>query len=797
MGNSSGYAEDLNVSPLAFTLNSPESTLQLLVTLKRDGASSETTSGVLRPSDVTRKAAYRSTDKSVATVSDTGVVIPRADGLTEILVSFGSFQRKVQVTVSGLVRPEPISFANEVVPILAKAGCSSGGCHGKAEGQNGFRLSIFGSDPQFDFDAISKNARGRRLQSAAPARSLLLRKATADLPHGGGHRLDPTGHRYQRLLRWIAEGAEWHDDMASEIVTITVEPTDVVLDLGHSQQLQVMATDRSGRRRDVTFEAEYQSNAEVVAGVGSDGLVAVHDPPGAAAILVRYAGHVAVCRVTHPQSRVSFTRPSENNFIDTLAWDRLEELGISPSVGCDDATFMRRAYLDVIGTLPTAEEAIDFLADKSLDKRPALVDRLLTRPEYAAYWTMVWSDLLGADKESLTPQGAVALSRWLREQFRDNRPYDEWATDIVVARGYPTRIGPAGFYSVHKTPERMGKAFSQIFLGVRIECAECHHHPFERWSQQDYFALSGMFSGVTAPKAVGGGTKIVGSAPKPLKHPRTGELVVPAPLGADLYQSEGAEDPRVALAAWLTKTDNPFFARAMVNRMWAHYMGRGLVEPVDDLRATNPATNERLLDALADYLVKSDYDIHALTKVILVSQVYQRDTTRNDSNQIDEQNYSAASWKRLPAEVLLDAICAATGVPEEFNGWPKGYRAIEVWDNRMPSYFFKAFGRPQRVSVCACERGTEPSVSQALHLMNAPETYMKLRHRDGAAAAMAASELSSTEIVRQIYLRTLSRYPSEAETSFLEQAFVDVERREAVEDVFWALMNTKEFLFNH
>jgi hypothetical protein len=784
--------EGLVVEPATITLASPEARQQLLVGLRER----ETYR------DVTRAAQYQVADPSVVSVSDSGVVTPLHDGATSIDVSVGDWRSTMDVLVDGFSQPQPISFDEQIVPLLAKAGCSSGGCHGKAEGQNGFRLSIFGSDAQFDFDALVKQGRGRRLQPAAPERSLLLRKATGDLPHGGGRRLAHDDHRYRRVLRWISEGAAWHDAGDHRVISISVKPDNLVLDANQTQQLQVTATDAGGRTQCVTLEAEYQSNADVIAEASADGLVSITDVPGAAAILIRYMGHVTVCRVTHPRKGAEFARPAENNFIDGLVWDRLAELGIGASDHCDDATFLRRAFLDTIGTLPTANESRAFLDDPENDKRQRLIDHLLQRSEYADYWAMIWGDLLGADKESLTPQGAVALSRWLRAQFRENRPYDEFATDIVAARGDPTRVGAAGFYTVHKTPERMGKAVSQIFLGVRIECAQCHHHPFERWSQADYYSFAGIFTGVKALKSSVGPTKIVGGLPKPLAHPKTKELTKLAPLGGETID-ETAGDPRRQLAKWMAGDANPFFAKAMVNRLWAHYFGRGLVDPVDDIRATNPATNERLLDELAKYFVKSGYDIHAVTRLILESEVYQRSSSRNVSNTSDDQNYSSAPWKPLPAEVLLDAICAATDVPEEFNGWPAGYRAIQIWDNRLPSYFFQAFGRPQRVSVCDCERGTEPSVAQALHMMNAPETVAKLTHRDGRAAKLAASDLLPPMIIEELYLTALSRRPSAEETRLMLSAFAadnpddQAARREAVEDILWALLNTKEFIYNH
>jgi hypothetical protein len=510
-------------------------------------------------------------------------------------------------------------------------------------------------------------------------------------------------------------------------------------------------------------------------------------------------GQVGVCRVTLPQLGVTYPRPPENNFIDKAVWDKLHQLGIRPSDLADDATFLRRVYLDTIGTLPTATEAREFLRDDSSDKRSRLIDRLLKRTEYADYWAMRWADILRVDKSIVTPQGAVAMTRWLRRQFSDNTPYDEFVRSIVTARGNTLSESPAAFYQVHKDPQMLGRSVSQVFLGVRIECAQCHHHPFERWRQRDYYAFAGFFTGVGRKAAPTGGQKIFPQTGTDLNHPRTQLPIAASGLGAEPADLSGVGDRRIPLADWMTAADNPFLARMIANRLWAHYFGRGLVTPIDDMRATNPPTNEPLLDALAAHLVEVQFDVKAFTRTLLNARVYQLQSRPNASNQADQQNFSHAVWKTMPAEVLLDAICRATAVPEQFNGWPEGYRAIQIWDNRMPSYFFRVFGRPQRVSVCECERGSEPSIAQALHLMNSPESIRKIRHRDGQAAGLAESSLTANQIIEELYLVTLSRFPSGKEMALMQQAFDESsgDRRSAVEDILWALLNTRECVYNH
>lgn len=784
-----GAAEvDLEVHPDRVEIVGPESSVQVLVDQVLRG----------RRHDRTRSARMSIADRGVARVTAGGLVTPVADGMTELVISTAGVTRTVSVVVSGVRQPLPVSFGQEVIPIMTKASCNSGGCHGKAEGQNGFKLSVFGFDPEADHAALVKEKRGGRVSPALPAESLLLTKGTGRVPHGGGRKLKLGGLRYRRLLRWVSEGARF-EVRGRPSVSIHVEPRQRIVATDAAQQLRVLATDASGRSWCVTAESEYESNNEVIAAVDSGGLVTASEVPGEAAILVRYMGHVAVSRIIRPQEHVSVTRPPEQNFIDRYAWDRLIELGIPPSPLCDDPTFLRRVHLDTIGTLPSVAEARAFLADKRPDKRKLVVAGLLAREEYADYWAMKWADVLRVDNLRLTPQVTVAITRWLRGQMAENVPYDRFVSEIVTVRGSTRSETPAGVYSVLKSPEELARSVSQLFLGVRIECAQCHHHPFEKWSQEDYFALAGFFTGVKRGAAPGGGQKITDGPGSDLKHPRSGKVVPTAGLGSNPVTLKDPAGRRQAFSGWMTAPENRFFARTIVNRLWAHYFGHGLVEPIDDHRATNPASNEKLLDALSAHLRQQKYDLKAFTRTLLASRTYQLASSTLPDNELDDQNYSHASQKALPAEVLLDAICQATGVPERFNGWPVGSRAIEVWDNRLPSYFFRIFGRPQRVSVCECERGNEPSIAQALHLMNSPESFYKLRHRDGRAARLARSKLTSEQVIDELFLATLSRLATDEERKLMLVAFRETTgvRRAAVEDVLWTLLNTKEFLYNH
>lgn len=779
---------ELRVTPDAVRIERPEDSQQMLVT-DVQGAVSR---------DLTRSVQFEVKPPLVARVDSDGLIHPLAEGNTQLVIRSGTTEIVVPITIAGFNQPTPVSFQHEVQPILTKARCNSGGCHGKAEGQNGFKLSLLGFDNRFDHDALTKEGKGRRLSVTAPETSLLLRKAIADTPHGGGRKIEPDSPQYKRVLRWIASGAPADVPGERQVVSIEVEPAELVMTPGGTQQLRVWAIDDAGQRRCATVETDYISNAPHIAEANLRGLLQASEIPGEAAVLVRYLGHVAVCRVAVPRASGVFTRPAEVNFIDTHVWNKLTRLGIPPSDSIDDAAFLRRCFLDVIGTLPTAVEARTFLADRSPDKRVKLIDSLLQRPEYTDYWAMKWSDLLKADKLKITPQGTVGLTRWLRKQFAANRPYDEMAREILTSQGPVQSEGPAAFFKTLDGPEVTSRAVSQLFLGVRIECAQCHHHPSERWSQDDYAGLAGFFSGIALKKLPDGTEAVVARGGVDQKHPRTGELVPARALGARPADFTNVVDRRQILTAWMTAPDNPFFARAIANRLWSHYFGRGLVEPIDDMRATNPATNEPLLDALEAHLKEQKFDMKAFTRTLLMSRAYQLGSA-TDANRDDRQHFSHARPKAVPAEVLLDAISQTTGVPEKFNGWPEGIRSIQVWDNRMPSYFFRIFGRPVRATVCECERSNEPSISQALHLLNSPEVNAKIAHRQGTARKLADSPLSDDQITDEIYLGTLSRFPTDDERQLMKTAFeaASGNRRIAVEDILWSVLNTKEFLYNH
>jgi hypothetical protein len=779
----------LSVEPADVLLCGSDAGQSLLVTGVTPGGN---------PLDLTRDAQFRSEDASIARIDPSGWISPAADGTTTVTVESRGSAARVKVVIRGSGLPRRFNFENQVVPILSKLGCNSGGCHGKAEGQNGFKLSVFGFDPPADYEAIVKQSLGRRVMPAAPEQSLFVTKPLGRIAHGGGVRLQAGSREMATLVDWIGAGLPFGAAADPVVERIEVRPEVRSVGFDARQQLQVTAFLSDGSRQDVTPIATYASNLPTLASVSARGLIQTYDVPGEAAIMVGYLGRVAVSRVVLPQKLPSpFARPPANNFIDERAWDRLELLGIPPSGPCGDDQFLRRVSLDLIGTLPTPGEVRAFLKDARPDKRARLVDALLERPEYADFWALKWADILRVDRQKLLARGATAFHEWLRGSIQENKPYDRFVREIVTAQGASDRIGPANFYRVLTTPEQLAGTVSQIFLGVRIECAQCHHHPFDKWTQDDFHGMVGFFTQVRR-QPDGEGADISVGPPVAVKHPRTGLAVPPHALeAAPLVPSDA--DPRVALADWLTSPANRWFSRAIANRLWAHCFGRGLVEPVDDMRETAPASNEPLLAALARYVVEQKFDLRKLIRAIVTSQVYQRSEAPAAGNEKDERNFSRAAFRSLPAEVLLDAIGQATGRPERFALLPEGTRAIQLWDNRMKHYFLEVFGRPLRVTACECERISEPSVAQVLHLMNSPEIQARLGDPQGRVHRLLRSGKPDDEIVEELFLAAYARLPGDPERRTAAAYLKSPERTRArsAEDLLWSLMNTAEFLYNH
>lgn len=779
----------LKVIPDVVELNGADSRWQLLVSHDDAGLSL----------DLTRRAEYQSADSEVASVSPDGVVRGISDGDTVIKIAADGEKYSVPVRVRGAASRRRVHFENDILPVLSRFGCNTSGCHGKAEGQNGFKLSIFGFDPDADLAALTQEGRGRRTNRTMPNQSLLLLKASGGMPHGGGIRIRRNSVEYRVLRDWILAGATAGDPDAAKLTSIEVTPGDSRMAMESTRQLQVTASFSDGRKIDVTHLARFQSNSESLATVDEFGLVTTGDSPGEAAIMASYLGEVDVFRaiVPQPDNGSAFPQQPALNFIDELVDAKLRKLNIHPAGLCSDADFLRRVHLDIIGTLPTATEARVFLEDSSLGKRSELVDSLLVRKEYADFQALKWSDVLRVNRLALGHKQAYNYYRWLRDVFARNRPFDEFARDVVTASG-PLSKNPAGnLFKVAKKPGEAAATVSQVFLGIRIECAQCHHHPFDQWSQRDYYGMEAFFTQVNF-KSTPADQMLLPNRRTTTKHPRTGDVVQAHALLENEPEETPEGDRRQVFADWLTAEDNRWFARNIVNRVWAQLIGRGIVTPVDDFRLTNPPTNPELLDALAKYFVESGFDLHELIRVITSSRTYQLETTPSPMNERDEQNYSRALFKRLDAEVRFDMICQVTGTTEKFKGVPAGYRAIQLWDSQVPHYFLSLFGRPVRATACECERATQPSVAQVLHVLNSPQIQEKLSSEAGRLAILEGTIADDEKLIDEIYLMFYSRFPTAEEQQSVSRYLGKADnRRQAVEDLAWSLMNTVEFLFNH
>lgn len=699
-----------------------------------------------------------------------------------------------------------VSFELDVQPILTRLGCNAGACHGKSRGQNGFQLSLLGFYPEFDFVALTQEARGRRVFPPSPDDSLLLKKAAGLLPHGGGKRLDPASPSYQIIRTWIEQGLARRAPSEPTLDKITVEPNQQLLPQNSSLQLKVTAHYSDKSTRDVTAWSAFQSNEAGVVSVDSNGFAKAGPVPGEAALMARFMGQIAISTISIPlQGTVSpevYAQLPRNNFIDGLVWDKLQRLGITPSGSCSDSTFLRRVYLDVIGRLPSVDEARSFLTDTSPDKRVKLVDHLLQQPEYVDFWANKWMDLLRPNPYRVGIKATFNYDNWIRDQFRRNVSYDQFVRGLLTAQGSTWRNGAVTYFRDRREPDELTTITSQLFLGIRLECAKCHHHPFEALAQEDFYGLAAYFSrvghkGVGLSPPISGGEEMVFTAPSgSVRHPLTGEVVEPKPLFGAAPIAEG-QDPREALANWITSPENPYFAQVMANRVWADLMGRGLVDPVDDLRATNPPSNVPLLTALGDDFRKQGFDIKKLIRTIATSYVYGLSSDPSDRNLADTRNYSRHYRQRLRAETLFDAVCDITQVPEKFEAMPAGSRSTQIWTTRIDSLFLDSFGRPDPNQDPPCERTSDTTVVQALHLMNSPGLHRKVTAEKGRVASLAESAKSPSEIVEEIYLLTYSRLPTTEELqislAFFSQK--EISRREAIEDLFWAILNSPEFVF--
>lgn len=794
----------IQLLPPSARLDGPKSGQRFLAESVQSGAS---------VGDETDRAAFSTDNPRVATVGPDGTVTPVGNGSATISATVDGRTAKAAVSVENMERDEPWSFRNHVEPVLTKAGCNSGACHGAAAGKNGLRLTLRGYGPDVDYNNLTRQALGRRVVKTAPAESLLLLKPTGALEHGGGVKFAPDSREYRVIADWIAAGTPPPRPDDPRIVALKAFPEAVLLKPGLHQRVVVQAVFSNGRVEDVTRWAKFASTDESVAKVDESGRVRV-EGHGEASVTVWYASQVQRVTITSPYETPIdpkvFAAAPRKNPIDDRNLAKLEALRIPPSPDAGDAAFLRRAYLDATGTLPDAGQAERFLADPAPDKREALVSRLLETPEYVDYWAYKWSDLLLVSSNRLPGPAMWSFSRFVRKSVADNLSWDRFARAIVTAKGETLKNGAANYFVLHRDPIDLTESASMAFLGLSLTCARCHNHPMEKWTQDQYYGMANLFSRVQLKDgAAVGDVVVIPAAEGEIRHPRTGALVAPQPLDAPAVASGARGDRREAFADWLARPDNPYFARAVVNRVWRNFFGRGLIDPEDDLRATNPASDEPLMDWLVADFRAHGHDVKHLIRTIMTSAAYARSSVPVAGRPSDPKFLSHYPVKRLPAEVLLDAIARVTGVPSTFPGYPAGWRSLQLPDSKVESAFLTSFGRPERLNTCSCERSSDPSMAQALHLANGATVNEKLRAPDGLVSKQLASKATDAEVLDRLFLAALTRKPTAAERSRLLKVLTDAvagrldpkaaaeARRQAVEDLYWATLTGNEFLFNH
>jgi hypothetical protein len=811
--DASGAEEVLQILPQRMVLHGSNSRQRFVVERMLEGRAA---------GDVTGQAELVSSDPEIVAIEN-GVAVPAGDGEAEIVARWDGNTATALVTVEGTGRPAQWSFRNHVQSVLTKAGCNSGACHGAAAGKGGMKLSLRGYDTPRDHLIITRQARGRRVELADPGRSLILAKPTGALPHKGGVRLEVGSLEYRVLSQWLASGAPPPDDSDPRLVGLELLPDEAVLQTGDVQQFLVRAQFSDGHEEDVTQWVKFTATDEAVAKVDSQGRVSVVGH-GEGAVTAWYLSRIVIGRVRSPyptpEDELLAAETGCDNFIDRLVADKLSRLRLPASPAAADSERIRRVHLDTIGRLPDAEQVLVLLEDSSPLRWERLIDRLLARPEFVDYWTYRWSDLFLVNGNRLRPDAVKSYYGWIRHAVAEDRRWDELARQMVTARGSSFEHGATNFFALHQDPLEMAENTTMAFLGLNINCARCHNHPLEKWTNDQYYALANLFARVRAkgwggePRSGDGLRSLYVVPDGELIQPRTGEPQPPTPLDGVPLAFDAPGDRREHLADWLTSPDNPYFARAITNRIWGNFFGVGIVEPVDDLRASNPASNEELLAAASAWLVRHEFHLKPLMRAILLSRTYHRSSQSMPGNRSDTRFYSRYYPKRLMAEVLLDAICDVTAVPSQFTelelsgagervkieDYAPGTRAIQLRDSAVASYFLKTFGRNERMITCECERSNEPSMVQVLHLSNGDTINQKLSAGKGRITNWLAAGTRDEAIVDEAYLTALSRFPGVEEKGRLCEALAQAEsheKREVVEDLLWALLSSREFLFNH
>ena len=771
--------------------------------------------------DLTAEAQIVSSNQKIASVDHSSFVQPQADGHTTVSAVVRGHQASAPLTVRGYSAILPWSFRNDVLPVMTKMGCNSGPCHGAAAGKNGFKLTLRGYDPETDYYTLTHQALARRTERMEPAKSLILLKPTLTIPHGGGRRFPTGSPEYKIISGWIAQGMPAPRESDAHVTALQVQPHEASLRPGGEQQLIVTALFSDGHAEDVTRWAKYDSGDEGVATVDNNGHVTMHSY-GEAPVTVWYQSHVTFSRLRIPYpyhlQEAVFKNAPRHNYIDDAILKHLEALHIPPSPLASDSEFIRRAYLDGAGILPKPAEVEAFVKDSSPDKRKRMIDALMKRPEFVDYWAYKWSDLLLVSSNRLSNEEMWSYYNWIRDSVARDKPWDQLVYQVVTATGNTVRNGAANYWVIHRDPLDTSENMAQAFLGITITCAHCHNHPLAKWTQKDYYGMANLFARVRLKTFSPSGSRpgigplfnnvTVYSAPTgEFTDDRYMTVLPPKPLDAKALPETIPGDTRIYFAKWLASRDNPFFARNIVNRLWRNFMGRGLIEPVDDLRATNPATNDELPDELVKDFTAHNFDINYMIRTIMQSATYQTSSQPLKENAGDDKYGSHYLIKRLPAEVLLDAYSEVTKEPEKFAGYPTGTRALQLPDTAVKSYFLDAFGRPPRQQTRESERTSVPTITQALHIINGDTLNNKLRASDNSIGALIEQGLPDEQIVNDLYLASFSRYPNQTERAALVKALhsaeqqkvsgVDNPRRDALNDMMWAMLTSEAFMFNH
>jgi len=749
--------------------------------------------------DVTAEAKFTFANPSLIR-REGNTLWPAADGTTELKVEFAGQAVTVPVKVEKATAEQPISFRLDVMPIFLKAGCNSGSCHGAARGKDGFGLSLFGYDPNGDHFRITRELSGRRLDLAVPEASLLVEKSTGAVPHTGGKRFHLESEMGQDMVRWIAAGCPNDPPDVPTVTSVEIYPKKAVLDgEGATQQVTVRATYSDGTDRDVTSLALFLSNNDNSASIDDTGLVTA-GARGEAFIMARFETFTVGSQyIVLPKGlEFEFPQVAEANYIDSLVYDKLKKLRMAPSEVCSDEVFLRRIYLDLVGLLPTAEEYQRFMSSTDPDKREKLIDELLERKEFTEIWVSKWAEwLMIRSSNQVSYKATLLYYNWLSEQIANNVPLDKMVQQLLGATGGTFKVPATNYYEQERDTLKIAENVAQVFMGMRIQCAQCHNHPFDRWTQDEYYGFAAFFSQVGRKRGEDYRENIIfNSGRGDVRHPVGGRVMQPRFLGGGFADVKD-QDRRVVLAEWLASPKNPYFAQNFANRVWQHFFGIGIIEPVDDVRVSNPASNPELLDALAKRLTETNYDFKTLVRDICRSHTYQRSTERNDSNRTDELNFAHANLRRIKAESILDCINQVTNTSEKFRGLPLGARATQIVDGRTSTYFLTTFGRATRETVCSCEVKMEPTLSQALHLLNGDTTNNRIR-QGRVIDEMLKEKMEPLQIVEQLYITCLTRKPTQAELDSIKPLFAEgSDVKQGLEDVFWALLNSREFLFNH